>query len=60
MNIEIRKVGNYYECNIVDSATTMQLGLLDKGECETLATKFRIAADALFPIVLERDEPAQP
>lgn len=50
MEIKIRKLSKYYECDIVDGATTLHFGLLDDGECETLATQFRDAADALFPL----------
>lgn len=57
MKILIRKISKYYECDIVDGAATITLGLLDKGECESVAHQFREAADALFPIVMEADEP---
>jgi len=57
MKINIRKISKYYECDIVDGAATIQIGLLDKGECETVARQFRDAADVLFPIVIEPDEP---
>jgi len=53
MKIVIRKLSMYYECDIEDGSTIVHLGLLDKGECETLANQFREAADALFPIVTE-------
>lgn len=59
MKIEIRKIGPYYECDVVDGSTTMHLGLLDRGECETVAGQFRAAADELFPIEERGDAPLQ-
>lgn len=59
MKINIRKISKYYECDIVDGFATIQLGLLDKGECESVARQFRDAADALFPIVMEAEEPSR-
>lgn len=59
MKIDIRKVSKYYECDISEGSAVLHIGLLDKGECESVAAQFRQAADALFPILVEPDEPRQ-